>query len=151
MEPPTPRGERDARGRHVAVGTLIVAFLLATIVSCERPAEEEALREAPPFKLPKLIGSLTVLGVTVNDLHEDSRAFLREYAIDYLNVIGNDQMFENYELPPWIPVTMLISSDGKILKKWFGPQTEARFLEGIRAAAPDLRAVAESDTLAPAS
>ncbi len=81
---------------------------------------------------------LTVLGVTVNDLPEDSRAFAREYGIDYPNVIGDDRMTEDYRLSPWIPTTLLISPDGRILREWSGPQTEAELLRGIRAAAPGL-------------
>jgi thiol-disulfide isomerase/thioredoxin len=85
---------------------------------------------------------LTVLGVTVNDLPEDSRDFALRYGIDYLNVIGTDDMAEDYRLSQWIPVTLLIAPDRRVLKAWSGPQTEASFLEGIRTAAPELRAVA---------
>jgi thiol-disulfide isomerase/thioredoxin len=83
---------------------------------------------------------LTVLGVTVNDLPEDSRAFASQFGVGYLNVVGTDQMAENYRLSPWIPVTLLIGPDRQVLKQWSGPQTEASFLEGIRAEAPDLHA-----------
>jgi thiol-disulfide isomerase/thioredoxin len=81
---------------------------------------------------------LTVLGVTVNDLPEDSRGFAREQGMDYLNVIGSDAMYEDYRLTPWIPVTLLIGPDRKVLKQWSGPQTEALFLQGILEAAPSL-------------
>jgi len=81
---------------------------------------------------------LTVLGVTVNDLPEDSRAFASQFGVGYLNVVGTDQMAEDYKLSPWIPVTLLIGPDGAVLKQWSGPQTEASFLAGIRTAAPDL-------------
>ncbi len=87
---------------------------------------------------------LTVLGVTVNDLPEDSRAFASQFGVGYLNVIGTDEMAEDYKLPPWIPVSLLIGPDGEVLKQWSGPQTEASFLEGIRVAAPELRAAAEA-------
>lgn len=81
---------------------------------------------------------LTVLGVTVNDLPEDSRAFAREYGIDYLNVVGDARMTEDYRLSPWIPTTLLIGPDGRILREWNGPQTESELLRGIRRAAPEL-------------
>jgi thiol-disulfide isomerase/thioredoxin len=81
---------------------------------------------------------LTVLGVTVNDLPEDSRAFASQFGVGYLNVVGTDRMAEDYKLSPWIPVTLLIGPDGAVLKQWSGPQTESSFLEGIRAAAPAL-------------
>jgi peroxiredoxin len=85
---------------------------------------------------------LTVLGVTVSDQPEDSREFVLRLGASYLNVIGDDDMAEDYRLSPWIPVTLLIGPDRRVLKQWSGPQTEASFLEGIRAAAPDLRAAA---------
>lgn len=92
---------------------------------------------------------LTVLGVTVADQPEASRAFARQYGVDYLNVVSDERMTEDYALSPWIPTTLLIGPEGEILKEWAGPQTEAAFLEGIRAAAPDLRAAAEERQAAP--
>jgi thiol-disulfide isomerase/thioredoxin len=86
---------------------------------------------------------LTVLGVTINDLPEDSRDFGLQVGTSYMNVIGTDEMAQDYRLTPWIPVTLLIGPDGRILRQWSGPQTEATFLEGIRAAAPELRAAAD--------
>jgi cytochrome c biogenesis protein CcmG/thiol:disulfide interchange protein DsbE len=86
--------------------------------------------------------SFTVLGVTVSEPAEDSRGFAREFGIPYPNVVGNDQMYEDYGLSPWIPVTLLIGPDGKVLREWIGPQTEALFLQGIRATAPDLEKAA---------
>jgi thiol-disulfide isomerase/thioredoxin len=83
---------------------------------------------------------LTVLGVTVNDLPEDSREFALRLGMRYMNVIGDDDMAEDYKLSSWIPVTLLIGPDRRVLRQWSGPQTEASFLEGIRAAAPDLPA-----------
>ena len=85
---------------------------------------------------------LTILGVTVNDRPDDSRGFAHEYGIGYLNVIGNDDLYEDYKLSPWIPTTLLISPDGEILHEWLGPQTEQQFLDGIRSAAPELRELA---------
>ncbi len=86
---------------------------------------------------------LTVLGVTINDLPEDSRDFGLQVGTSYMNVIGTDEMAQDYQLTPWIPVTLLIGPEGRILRQWSGPQTEASFLEGIRAAAPELRAAAD--------
>jgi thiol-disulfide isomerase/thioredoxin len=93
---------------------------------------------------------LTVLGVTVSDRPEDSRGFAHEYGIEYISVIGNDRMAEDYRLSPWIPTTLLVGPDGRILKEWVGPQTEATFLDGIRAAAPHLQSAAADSSAAPA-
>ncbi|MFN2432751.1 MAG: TlpA family protein disulfide reductase [Gemmatimonadota bacterium] len=85
---------------------------------------------------------LTVLGVTVNDRPEDSRGFAREYGLEFPNVIGNEQLYEDYGLSPWIPVTMLIGRDGRILEEWLGPQSEATFLQAIVDVAPELEGAA---------
>lgn len=81
---------------------------------------------------------VTVLGVTVNDLPEDSRGFAREYGIDYPNVIGNDELYEAYRLSPWIPTTLLLDRRGRVVRQWIGPQTEEAFRQGLREADPDL-------------
>jgi thiol-disulfide isomerase/thioredoxin len=87
---------------------------------------------------------LTVLGVTINDLPEDSRDFGLQVGASYMNVIGTEEMAQDYRLTSWIPFTLLVGPNGRILRQWSGPQTETTFLEGIRAVAPDLRAAADS-------
>ena len=86
---------------------------------------------------------LEVVGVTVNDLVEDSRAFARENGMEYPNVVGNDGLYESYGLSPWIPVTLLIGPDRRILYEWHGPQSTAEFLQGIATAAPELTRAAD--------
>jgi thiol-disulfide isomerase/thioredoxin len=81
---------------------------------------------------------VTVLGVTVNDLPEDSRGFAREYGVDYPNVIGNDDLYEAYRPSPWIPATLLLDRRGRVVRQWIGPQTEETFRQGLREADPDL-------------
>lgn len=174
-----------------ALAAFVLPVLLAWSLACA--AGDGGLRDAPAFKLPKLVGKdslsladlsgqyvlmnfwaswcgpcreeipalmrihrrfagtgLTVVGVTVGDRPEDSRGFAHEYGIDYLNVIGSDEMIERYALSPWIPTTLLIGPRGRILKEWSGPQTEAAFLEGIRSEAPELRpATGSLDSSAP--
>ena len=88
---------------------------------------------------------LSVLGVTVNDHPDDSRGFAHEYGMSYPNVVGNQSLYDAYQLPPGIPVTLLVSPTRRIVKEWFGPQSEEEFLSGIRAHAPELARGIESN------
>ncbi len=86
---------------------------------------------------------LSVLGVTVNDLPNDSRAFIKEMSVPYPSVIGTPAMLESYGLTPWLPITLLVQ-DGQIVKEWVGPQTRADLEYSIRVAvglAPPLESV----------
>jgi thiol-disulfide isomerase/thioredoxin len=74
-----------------------------------------------------------VLGVTVNDLPRDSREFADEIAMSYPSVIGTPKMLEDYELSPWLPISLLIR-DGKIVKEWVGPRSREDFEYPIKVA-----------------
>lgn len=74
-----------------------------------------------------------VLGVTVNDLPRDSRAFAEEMGITYPSVIGTPAMLEEYELSPWLPTTLLVE-DGDVVRQWVGPQTREEFEYPVREA-----------------
>ena len=76
---------------------------------------------------------LMVLGVTVNDLPRDSRAFEEELEVPYPSVIGTPAMLEDYGLSPWLPTTLLVQ-DGQIVREWVGPQTRATLEYPIRVA-----------------
>lgn len=73
----------------------------------------------------------TVLGVTVNDLPRDSRAFAEEMGIVYPSVIGTPEMLEDYRLSPWLPTTLLVV-DGEIVREWVGPRTRKEFEYAVR-------------------
>lgn len=91
---------------------------------------------------------LAVLGVTVNDLPRDSRAFLEEVSVPYPSVIGTPAMLESYGLSPWLPITLLVQ-DGQIIREWVGPQTRADLEYPIRVAvglAPPIEEVIRRDT-----
>lgn len=76
---------------------------------------------------------LAVLGVTVNDLPRDSRAFVEEMNVPYPSVIGTPAMLEAYGLSPWLPITLLIK-DGQIVGEWVGPQRRNDLESPIRSA-----------------
>jgi thiol-disulfide isomerase/thioredoxin len=76
---------------------------------------------------------LAVLGVTVNDLPRDSRAFEEELEVPYPSVIGTPAMLEDYGLSPWLPITLLVQ-DRQIVREWVGPQTRATLEYPIRVA-----------------
>lgn len=88
----------------------------------------------------------TVLGVTVNDLPRDSRAFVEETGMTYPSVIGTPAMLEEYRLSPWLPTTLLVV-DGRVVREWVGPRTRREFEGAVRAAlgmGPPLDRVPES-------
>lgn len=74
-----------------------------------------------------------VLGVTVNDLPRDSRAFAAEVDMSYPSVIGTPRMLEAYELSPWLPTSLLLK-DGAIVEEWVGPRTREEFEYPIKVA-----------------
>lgn len=91
---------------------------------------------------------LAVLGVTVNDLPRDSRAFVEEMKVPYPSVIGTPAMLEDYGLTPWLPITLLVQ-DRQIVREWVGPQTRADFEYPIRVAvglAPPIEDVIRKDS-----
>lgn len=74
-----------------------------------------------------------VLGVTVNDMPRDSRAFAEEIEMSYPSVIGTPQMLEAYELSPWLPTSLLIQ-DGQVIQEWIGPRTRDEFEYPVKVA-----------------
>jgi thiol-disulfide isomerase/thioredoxin len=76
---------------------------------------------------------LAVLGVTVNDLPRDSRAFVAEIGVPYPSVIGTPAMLEAYGISPWLPTTILVT-DGQVVREWVGPQTRKELDYSIQVA-----------------
>ena len=76
---------------------------------------------------------LAVVGVTVNDLPRDSRAFVEEIGVPYPSVIGTPAMLEAYRVSPWLPTTLLIK-DGQIIREWVGPKTREQIEYSIQVA-----------------
>ncbi|MFN2383708.1 MAG: TlpA family protein disulfide reductase [Gemmatimonadota bacterium] len=76
---------------------------------------------------------LQVLGVVVNDVPRDTRAFVAELPMPYPSVIATPAMLEAYRIAPWLPTTILIS-DGRIVEEWVGPRVRADFEYPIRVA-----------------
>lgn len=90
---------------------------------------------------------LQVLGVAVNDLPRDTRAFVAELAMPYPSVIATPAMLEAYRIAPWLPTTLLIA-DGVIVQEWVGPRARADFEYPIHVAlglAPPLEDVLQDE------
>lgn len=74
------------------------------------------------------------LGVDIQDTEEDARAFLEEFGVTYPN--GQDTTMEiamSYEITG-IPTTVLITSEGKVARRWVGAASErqlAAFVEEL--------------------
>jgi cytochrome c biogenesis protein CcmG/thiol:disulfide interchange protein DsbE len=78
---------------------------------------------------------LQVIGVSVDDPHEKLLPFVAEMKMNYavLQGLGHDDLQEEYG-PLWgIPVTVLISRDGKICSRHTGISTKDAFEEEINA------------------
>lgn len=86
----------------------------------------------------------TVLGVTVNDLPRDSRAFAEEMGMNYPNVIGTPAMLERYEVSPWLPTSLLVRN-GEIVREWVGPRTRKQFEAAVRVALGKAASLEEED------
>lgn len=77
---------------------------------------------------------LQVVGVSVDDTQEKLGPFVEQFKISYpvLQGLGHDDLEEEYG-PLWgIPVTMLISRDGKICSKHVGLGTKETFEDEIK-------------------
>ena len=76
----------------------------------------------------------TVLGVSTDDKPEDLRPFAAEYKMNYPVLVGNgrDDVQEAFG-PVWgIPVTFMISRDGRICKRNMGIATKEQFEQELQ-------------------
>jgi thiol-disulfide isomerase/thioredoxin len=77
---------------------------------------------------------LQVVGVSVDDTQEKLVPFVEQFKMKYpvLQGLGHDNLEEEYG-PFWgIPVTLLISRDGKICSKHVGMGTKEKFEDEIK-------------------
>jgi peroxiredoxin len=77
---------------------------------------------------------LQVVGISVDDTHEQLKPFVTQLKMNYvvLQGLGHDDVQDAYG-PMWgIPVTVLISRDGKICAKHTGMSAKEAFEDEIR-------------------
>jgi cytochrome c biogenesis protein CcmG/thiol:disulfide interchange protein DsbE len=80
---------------------------------------------------------VTFVGVDVQDVDSDARAFIKEFGITYPNGSGNAGPISVAYGMRGVPETYFIAPDGRIVRKWNGPLTAAgldQFLAELRGA-----------------
>jgi thiol-disulfide isomerase/thioredoxin len=95
----------------------------------------------PPCKqeIPELIrlqhdkaGTLTIIGVAVS--YRDSQVvldFAREQGIDYPIVLGNEDIAAEFGGIRGLPESFLYAPDGKLVRRFEGPQTESTIEQAL--------------------
>lgn len=80
----------------------------------------------------------SLLGVSLDEETAEVGPFVKEYGINYPVLLSQGHPPKGYRLPG-IPTAFLISRDGQITRRYFGPQTYetfARDVEALLAAEP---------------
>lgn len=75
-----------------------------------------------------------ILGICVGADGEAANEFLRAHKIGFPNALGDGNVEKTYNVGDALPVTFLISRDGRIVKRFNGAQTREALLPAIRAA-----------------
>lgn len=113
---------RELRGRPV-----VINFFASWCVACRDEApllHREAQRRA---------GKVLFLGLDVQDLTSDARAFARKYHVNYVAVRDwSNTMYTNYGLTG-VPESYFIDPHGRIVAHIPGEVTEATLNQGIAA------------------
>lgn len=75
-----------------------------------------------------------ILGICLGTDAEAANEFLRSHKVGFPNALGDGNVERAYNVGEGLPVTFLISRDGRILKRFDGAQTREVLLPAIRAA-----------------
>lgn len=141
LDPGTRLGRLDAPIRRArADGRLGIGELRGTPVVlnfwaswCE-PCREEAPLLERAWRAEARPPGVLMLGLTMLDVAEDARAFLREFAITYPNVRdGTNDVARRYGVPA-LPETFFIAAQGQIVGHVIGVISPGQLRAGIRAA-----------------
>jgi cytochrome c biogenesis protein CcmG, thiol:disulfide interchange protein DsbE len=81
----------------------------------------------------RLRGKVAFLGVDIQDVTSDARAFLPRFHVNYVSVRdGSDGTYGDYGLTG-VPETYFVSADGRIVRHVPGVVTESALEQGLRA------------------
>lgn len=67
---------------------------------------------------------VSFIGVNLWDQESDARQFLQEQSVSYPNGYARDEVAVSYGLTG-IPETFIVDANGMIVRRWFGPLTDA--------------------------
>ena len=80
---------------------------------------------------------LEIVGITMDDAAEHKSSAIAKTAsdigINYMVLLGNDHVAEIYRVP-WLPTTIFIGRDGRIISQLYGPlsqQDAERQIQGV--------------------
>jgi cytochrome c biogenesis protein CcmG/thiol:disulfide interchange protein DsbE len=110
---------------------VVVNFWASWCVPC---AEEARILEAAWRRDREQV---MFVGVDVQDVESDARAFLNKYGVTYPNGAGNSGPISVSYGMRGVPETYFVAPDGHIVRKWNGPLTAAgldQFLTELRRA-----------------
>ena len=71
------------------------------------------------------------IGVAVKDVEDKSRDFADEIGVGYPLAFDETREVDEGYLPPGLPATYFISSDGEIVERFFGPLTAEQIEEKL--------------------
>lgn len=94
------------------------------------------LKEIPDLDaLDKARDDVVVIGLAYEEIEKaDMQAFLKEHPISYpIAVVDVYSPPEDFGTPPGLPMTFLISPDGRVARKHLGPVTSRELQEEIAA------------------
>jgi cytochrome c biogenesis protein CcmG/thiol:disulfide interchange protein DsbE len=129
-----PLADAAARDRRVTLSELQgVPVVLNFWASWCIPCREEAPLLEREWRRARAAGVLFV-GLDMQDITEDARDFLREFAISYLNVRDKGKHVAREWGVTGIPETFFISPKGRIVGHVVGAVTQEQVRQGIAAA-----------------
>lgn len=78
----------------------------------------------------------TLIAVSMDDEGpsrvERIKAFVDEYGISYVNVLGNEQVADDFGGVLGLPTAFLVDGEGRIVKQYFGPKPRKKLEAQIR-------------------
>ena len=74
---------------------------------------------------------MAFIGVAVKDVEDKSRDFADEIGVGYPLAFDETREVDEGYLPPGLPATYFISSDGEIVERFFGPLTAEQIEEKL--------------------
>ena len=109
---------------------VVLNFWASWCVPCreEAPLLERSWREARDR------GDVVFVGLNMQDLTEDARAFMREFDVSYLNVRDESNAIARKWGVTGLPETFFVTAGGEVVSHVIGVISESQMREGLAAA-----------------